>query len=294
MKVLLIPNWSFGRDKRLLAETKDALAAFAVEIHYCESDVDHNRTVTAFSGEFEVAASALDTLCELILPSIDLNRHVGVHPRIGALDVCPFIPLEAPKTKLRAQRFRDAIESVAAHLADKFEIPVFLFEKSERGRHEADLPALRKGGFGGLLERELDPDFGPHKAHPHLGATVMGWRDFLLAINSNLNTPDPVPAQRIAERIRQLRSDGDPRMLGVRALGFALASREMSQVSMNLTLPDLTPIDPVLEYIEIAADTMGVQIAYSELVGVIRSTDLEHTTRIHPRPEQVVSVQVNV
>ena len=294
MRILAIPNWSFGRDRRLLADCHDALSSLGLTIHYCESDIDHNRTVIAFSGELEPVEKGLFALSEMILPGIDLNRHVGVHPRIGGLDVCPFIALDIPKTKLRAQKLRDWVESVASHFAEKFEVPVFLYEKSEKGRHESDLPALRKGGFGGLLERTIEPDFGPKKAHPQLGATIMGWRDFLVAVNVNLNTVDSDAAARIAVKIRELRADGDERMLGVRALGFALASRDMSQVSLNLTLPDLTPLDPVLEFVSSTAAGLGVEVAFCELVGVIRDTDLPNATRINPRDEQIVHIGVRV
>lgn len=294
MRVLAVPNWSFGRDRRLLADCRDLLAEHPVSLHFCESDIDHNRTVTAFSGPFDAVEAALFELCALILPSIDLNRHVGVHPRIGALDVCPFIPLEPPKTKLRAQRLKESIEGTAQTIAQQYDLPVFLYEKSEKGRHEADLPTLRKGGFGGLLDRVLEPDFGPNRAHTHLGATIMGWRDFLIAMNVNLRIADPIPARRIADRIRQLRTNGDPRMLGVRALGFPLASREMSQVSMNLTLPDLTPVDPILDYVTTVADSLGAEVAYYELIGVIRSVDMESAGKLHPRPEQIVPTGVKV
>ena len=294
MRLLAVPNWSFGRDRRLLADCKDALTALGLDVHYCDSQVDQNRTVTAFSGQHDLVGQGLFTLSEMILPGIDLNRHVGVHPRIGGLDVCPFIALEPPKTKLRAQKLREWVEGVASQFATQYETPVFLYEKSERGRHESDLPSLRRGGFGGLLERTLDPDFGPHSAHPRLGATVIGWREFLVTINVNLANVDADPAKRIAQRIRELRSDGDTRMLGVRALGFPLASRDLSQISLNLTLPDLTPIDPILSYVTSVAQAMGSEVAYTELVGVIRDTDLPHATLIAPRPEQVVHIGVRV
>ena len=289
-----MPNWSFGRDRRLLAECRDVLASLALKVHYCESDVDHNRTVTAFSGDLDLVEKGFFLLSDMILPGIDLNRHAGVHPRIGGLDVCPIIALDPPKTKLRAQKLRDWVESLASQFAVKFDVPVFLYEKSEKGRHESELPALRKGGFGGLLDREIEPDFGPRRTHPQLGATIMGWRDFLVAVNVNLNTVDSDAAKRIAYKIRELRADGDERMLGVRAFGFSLASREMSQVSLNLNLPDLTPLDPVLEFVASMADAMGVDVANNELVGVIRDTDLPNATRINPREDQIVHIGVRV
>jgi glutamate formiminotransferase len=294
MRVLASPNWSFGRDRRLLSDCRDVLADLGLTIHYAESDIDQNRTVTAFSGEQERVESAVLALCDRILPVIDLNRHAGVYPRIGGLDVCPLIALEVPKTRLRAQKLKEWAESLGSTIAERFEIPVFLYEKSERGRSESELHNLRKGGFGGLLDLELRPDFGPTSAHPNLGVTYLGFRDFMMIVNVNLSLPDPTVAKRIAQRVRELRSEGDPRMLGVRALGLPLASRDLSQVSLKFTLPDLTPIDPVLEYVALVADSMGIDVAYDELVGVIRDSDLPTATRLHPRPEQVVTVEVRV
>jgi glutamate formiminotransferase len=287
MRVLTVPNWSFGRDRRLLADCRDLLEGAGVEVHFCESDVDHNRTVTAFSGPEAKVAACLDGLAERILPAIDLNRHIGVHPRIGGLDVCPFLPLHAPEPG-EAEAFKAWIELWAAGFADRWSVPVFLYERSERGRHESDLPTLRKGGFGGLLERTLRPDFGPERAHPHLGATVVGWRDFLIAMNVNLRPAGSGAAESIAQGIRRLRADGDERMLGVRALGFQLASRELSQVSLNVTLPDLTPVDPIIEHVAQAAAQRGTEVAYTELIGVIRRKDLPGARLLVPRPEQVV------
>lgn len=294
MRILATPHWSFGRDRRLLAECRDKLTELGLKTHYCESDIDLNRTVTAFSGDQEAVEAGLMALCELVLSGIDLNRHVGAHPRIGGLDICPFVALDPPKTKLRAQKLRDWVEEIGRRFSDTYAVPVFLSDKSDMGRHEADLPSLRKGGFGGLLNRTLASDFGPKTAHPLLGATVMGWRDFQIAINVNLDTIAAEPAVRIAHKVRLLRSEGDERMLGVKAQGFSLPSRELSQISLVLTLPDLTPVDPVVEYISEAAQSLGVSVAYPELVSVIRDTDLPTATRISPREEQVVQIGVRV
>lgn len=294
MRLLTAPSWSFGRDRRLLADSRDLIESLGLTVHYAESDIDLNRTVMAFSGPMESVGAGLDQLAEMILPGIDLSRHAGAHPRIGALDVCPFVALDPPKTKLRVKMLREWIEQFAERFAERFELPVFLYERSERDRSESELSLLRKGGFGGLLDRDLRPDFGPHSAHQHLGVSVMGWRDFLLAANVNLATSDVNVSRRIAQRIRELRSEGDERMLGVRAMGLPLASRDMSQVALNLTMPDATPIDPILEYIERAADSLGAEVAYHELVGVIRDGDLAGATKLHPRPEQIVHIGVKV
>lgn len=283
MRTLVVPNWSFGRNHALEGRFRECLLARELTIHYLQGDVDHNRTVSAFCGPDHVVIAALLELASLAFDVIDLNRHVGVHPRIGALDVCPFLPLDGalPDALALAERFGRTI-------ADRFGVPVYLYEKSERGRHEADLPSLRRGGFGGLLGRTLSPDFGPNAAHPRLGVSVVGVRDFLIALNVDLSPSDPRLARTIAREMRQLREDGDGRFLGVRALGFPLASREMSQVSMNLTLPDLSPIDPILEWVDARARQADIVPQRVELIGVIRRRDLEHATRVPIRAEQII------
>lgn len=283
-RILTVPNWSFGRDRRLLSDVQDLLVAHDVRVHFARSDVDHNRTVTAFSGGADAVHRALISVAERVLPGIDLNRHVGVHPRVGGLDVCPFVPLSP-------EAMGDALvlaETVAADLAGRFEVPVYLYERSERGRHEADLPSLRRGGFGGLAGRELRADFGPSRAHARLGVTVLGVRDFLIAMNVNLATEDVGLAKELARRIRALRQEGDARFLGVRALGLPLPSRGLTQVSTNLTLPDLAPIDPVIEWVRDEARGRRVSVSDTELIGVIRRRDLLAATRVPVDPAQVV------
>ena len=289
MRILTVPNWSFGRNNALLREFQEVLARPDLRVHYCQGDVDHNRTVTAFSGEPTAVETALLNLCALAFDTIDLNRHVGVHPRIGALDVCPIVPLS--KKDADFMQANAVAERVAAGIAGRYQVPVFLYERSERGRHEADLPSLRKGGFGGLADKVLRPDFGPDKAHPRLGVTVIGVRDFLIAMNADLASEQIDVAKRMARQIRELRREGDPRFLGVRALGLPLASRKMVQVSLDLTLPDLTPVDPIVAWIMDHAADCGVRVAATELVGVIRDIDVTNATRLPIRAEQIVETK---
>jgi len=286
MRLLTVPNWSFGRNSLLLREFQQVLEQNDVRVHYCQGDVDHNRTVCAFSGEPVALEASLLALCALAFDSIDLNRHVGVHPRIGALDVCPIVPLSDSESDFF--HANALAERVAASIAGRYGVPVFLYERSERGRHEADLPSLRKGGFGGLHGRLLRPDFGPSAAHPQLGVTVLGVRDFLVAANVDLDTEDLEFARRIAKQIREMRREGDTRFLGVRALGFPLASRKLVQVSMNVTLPDITPIDPILEWILDHAADARIRVANTELVGVIRDIDVPTASRLPIREQQIV------
>ncbi|MBX3120088.1 MAG: hypothetical protein KF784_13560 [Fimbriimonadaceae bacterium] len=286
-RLLTVPNWSFGRDRRLLQTFQDTILCDGHRLHFCDSDIDHNRTVSAFSGPPERVLKTLLTLCEEAFDVVDLNRHIGVHPRVGALDVCPFVVLEN-ELSLSATDLQEMVDRFAEEIATTYDLPVFLYEKSERGRHEADLPSLRKGGFGGLFDQELNPDYGPVRAHPRLGVTVMGVRDFLIAMNVDFKHDDGSFAERTARKIRGLRREGDERFLGVRALGLYLASRELSQVSLNLTLPDLTPVDPIVELIIEEAGKAGVQFAETELIGVIRQRDMDTATHLTVNKSQIV------
>jgi glutamate formiminotransferase len=290
MRLLTVPNWSFGREKALLRQFREILANPLVTLHYCEADVDHNRTVTAFSGEEDVVANMILRLAMACFDTIDLNKHVGVHPRIGALDVCPFVILEPDSQRGNVQLMNAlaVAENLAGRLAATFELPIFLYEKSERGRHEADLPSLRKGGFGALLGQELRPDFGPSHAHPRLGVTVLGVRDFVIAFNVNLMTEDVDVAKTLARQIRQMRIEGDSRMLGVRAMGLPLASKGYVQICLNLTLPNLTPVDPIVDWIYEQVTRVNIKIAGAELVGVIRSEDVETASHLPIYPAQIV------
>lgn len=288
MRLLTVPNWSFGRETAMLRRFAEVLEPRPLRSHYLQGDVDHNRTVSAFSGEPAAVFDALHALAELAFEAIDLNRHVGVHPRVGALDVCPFIPLPTEEGVLGNAELHAMVERFAADLAERHDLPVFLYEKSERGRHESDLPTLRKGGFGSLLGRTLNPDFGPDRAHPRLGVTVLGHRDFLVAANANLATADVAVARAIAKKIRNRRAEGDLRFVGVRALGFYLASRETVQVSFNLTLPDLTAADPIVDWIADTARSFGTRIAETELIGVVRTRDLPGLRSFDVKRAQIV------
>ncbi len=203
---------------------------------------------------------------------------------MGALDVCPFVVLGDSMSERSAVGFSC---KVGRELAQRYDLPVFLYEKSETGKHAKDLPALRKGGFEALPDKRLDPDYGPNRTHPRLGATVLGVRDWLLAINVNLADTDPAIAEQVAHKIRELRKT-DPRFTGVRALGFSLPSRSRSQVSMNLTRPDETPVDAIVEWVEREAKSIGSRVTETELIGVIRRRDVATATRVPVQPAQII------
>lgn len=279
--MLCVPNWSEGRNPQVTRLALDAMNRAGVTIHFNRADADHNRLVTAFSGAPESVRDALFELSEALLPLIDLRAHTGAHPRIGALDVCPFVLQKSDAvTEDAALRY---VEGVAAEFADKYKIPVLLYEKSERGRHAADLPTLRKGGFEAAMARDLPADFGPTRVHPRWGATVMGLREPLLAVNAVLPSAQLDLARELARRIRALR-DSDARFRGIRAIDAHLPQQRVAQVSMNFTRPDDTSVDEVVQWLE----SNGATVLRVELIGVIRDSDLPKASRLQYDPEQVV------
>ena len=315
MPLLTVPNWSLGRERSVLREAFDFLESSPVTVHYAEADIDHNRTVTAFSGTPQNVQSTLLALAEIFLPCINLQRHTGVHPRIGGLDVCPFIPLpsltiHSPSPALgrgyggvednnsancesgnQIDSLNNFIAQTAQLLTEAHNIPIFLYEHSAPGR---SLPNLRKGGFGGLLNQQLQPDFGPTQAHPHLGATVLGWRDFLVALNVNFPNSESAPQtmRYIADQIREKRRKGDPLFAGVRALGLELQAQEIAQLSMNTTQPDTADFDAIIEYIQEQAGKAGINDGYTQLIGVIRDTYIERSTKIYAATNQIIQTRI--
>jgi glutamate formiminotransferase len=277
-RILAVPNWSFF-DPSLTNEARRRLLNAQVKVHYCQGDIDHQRTVTAFSGNQVAVFEALDQLADFLLPRIDLRVQSGVHPRVGALDVAPFVLLEGSETHL----IRD-VNHWAARLSDRFQMPVHLYEKSAEGGHEYRLPYLR----GQLGNTEQLPNFGS-LAHERWGTTVVGVRDFLLATNINFAIDDPSDVKYVAKELRFMRDHGNPDLQGVRALGFTLESQCMTQLSLNLTQPNLTSFDRVMEVANELLDGMEIFIIETELIGVIRSRDLHGATTLSYDPSQVVS-----
>lgn len=251
--VLAVPNWSIAEPP------SPPVVAAGARLHYAAGDSDHGRTVTAWSGStLAVQKSILET-ARAWLPTIDLQHQCGVHPRIGALDVCPFVG--------------DVnVEAFAAEFSQEFGIPVTLYEQSAGGR---PLPDVRRGLF--------PPQFGAAVPHPQWGTTVMGRRGPLVALNANFPAADATRAKRIAREIRDRRDAGDPAWRGVRALGFYLVSRGLAQVSLNLTRPLETPPDDVLAAI---AAMVGTEIE-PELIGVIDERVVPRATRLHIDPAQI-------
>jgi glutamate formiminotransferase len=285
-----VPNFAEGRDLSKV----DAIAAAIREVPEVfllarESDADHNRSVITLAGApdaiVEAAVRAVGKAAELI----DLTRQTGAHPRIGATDVVPFVPLEGVSLE-------DCVilaKKAGREIWERYHIPVYFYEAAALRPDRVNLENIRRGQFEGLCEEVLRnpdraPDVGDACIHPTAGATVVGARKFLIAYNINLNTPDVAIAKKIAKTIR-FSSGGLP---FVKAMGVDLRARNLAQVSMNLTDFEQTPVHLVFETVRREAERHGVGIAGSEIVGLIPKRAIEMTAESYLKVENFSSAQV--
>ena len=249
-----VPNFSAGRDGAAIAATLNAVRQTpGVRLADWSADADHNRLVVTFLGPPEPVRAAALASAAAAIKYIDLREHQGVHPRLGAVDVLPFVPLSG----ITLTECAALAQSVGAEIAARHALPVFFYEAASPQGHS--LPLIRKSAFGALA-----PDLGPPAPHPTAGAVVVGARGPLIAYNVNLAAPAPDIARTIAREMRTL-----PDLPGIRALGLRLPSRGLSQVSMNLTQPAETPLLAVFRYIERRAAALGTSAIESEVIGAL-------------------------
>ncbi|HWF86900.1 MAG TPA: glutamate formimidoyltransferase [Vicinamibacterales bacterium] len=271
MLVECIPNVSEGRRPEVVAAMAAAITAVpGVRLLDCSSDASHHRSVFTLAGDANGVAEAVMALFERAVADIDLRTHRGEHPRIGAVDVVPFVPIEG----MTMAECVALAKQVGAAVADRFHVPVYLYEEASTNPARKNLEDIRRGEFEGLAAKMASegwtPDFGPATPHPTAGAAVIGARMPLIAYNINLATDRLDVAKKIAASIRQ--SSGGYRY--VKAAGFRLDSRGIVQVSMNLTNYEKTPIFRVFETVKREAARYGVAVLESEIVGLIPSAAL--------------------
>jgi len=262
-----VPNFSEGRDLRVV----DAIVAAMREVpggHLlgCESDPDHNRTVVTLAGAPEAVAEAAVRGAGKAAEVIDLTRHTGAHPRIGSADVVPFVPLADATMEDCVALARKA----GREIWERYRVPIYFYEAAAQRPERANLENIRKGQFERLREEALRdpvraPDIGGPGLHPTAGATAVGARQFLIACNINLRTPDVEIAKSIARVVRSS-SGGLP---CVKAMGVYLPGHNLAQVSMNLTDFERTSIACVYESVKREAARLGATIAGAEIVGLL-------------------------
>jgi glutamate formiminotransferase len=230
-------------------------------------DPDHNRSVFTAAGEPEAVAEAVYRGAEVAVRLIDINRHRGVHPRIGVVDVIPFVPYRNVST----EELVGLAVRLGERLADGLGLPVYLYGQAARWPERANLAAVRNSGYESLKDKvgrdsSHAPDIGPDRLHPTAGATAVGVRDFLIAYNVVLDSSDLALAKRIAAAMRE--SAGGPP--GVKALGLMLESRGKVQVSLNLTSPERAGLWEAFQAVRLLAEREGVEVLDSELVGLAK------------------------
>jgi glutamate formiminotransferase len=267
-----VPNVSEGRRPEVVARLTAAVTSIpGVRLLDVSSDPDHNRSVLTLTGEAGDLRAALLALYESALREIDLTRHSGVHPRVGAVDVTPFIPLGNTPMKEAVA----AAEALASEVAERFGLPVYLYEQAARTPERRRLADLRRGGFEGFPAKMADlawtPDFGPPRVHPTAGVTVIGARFFLIAFNVVLETADVAIAKAIARKVRE--SGGG--LPAVRAMGVYLESRKRAQVSMNLVDFRQTSVLTAFHRVRQEAEALGTRVLESELIGLMPEEAVE-------------------
>ena len=269
-----VPNFSEGRRPEVVDAVASAVSRVpGVILLDRSSDVDHNRTVLTLVGAPEGLKEAILNLYDEVAKHVDLTQHTGEHPRMGAVDVVPFIPV-------RNATMADCValaEEVGAAVAERFDVPVFLYAEAARRPERKLLSAIRKGEFEGLAAKMQDPawapEFGPGQPHPKLGASAFGARPFLIAYNLQLGTADLAIANAISKAVRA--SSGG--LANVQAMGVFLADRNVAQVSMNLLNYEKTPIYRVQELVKAEAARYGVPVIGSEVIGLLPQAALLDT-----------------
>lgn len=284
-----IPNVSEGRRADVVARLADTVRTTpGVRLLDYSSDGSHNRSVFTLVGDADGVKRATLALVEQAVAAIDLRSHRGEHPRLGAVDVVPFVPIEGVTMGECVALARE----VGAAVAERFSVPVYLYEEAAADPARKNLEDIRRGEFEGLAEKmrrpEWRPDFGPAAPHPSAGAVVIGARMPLIAYNINLNTNRLEVAKKIAAAIRH--SSGGLRY--VKAAGFMLEDRGIAQVSMNLTNYEKTPIFRVFEMVRREAAHYGVSILESEFVGLVPSAALLSTAEFYLQLERFAAEQV--
>ena len=262
-----VPNFSEGRRKDVVDAIGSAIASVAgARILDVQMDPDHNRSVITFVGDRRAVSEAAFRGASAAVERIDMNVHRGEHPRVGALDVLPFVPIAGVTMEDCVALAR----AVGKRIADELHVPVYLYEAAASRPDRRALPEVRRGEYEGLKAEietnpDREPDFGPARLHPTAGACIVGARPVLIAWNVNLRTADVGVAKRIAKAIRE--SDGG--LPAVRAKGFALSGRGLVQVSMNMVDYQRTSLVQAFEVIRVLAAKEGVEIAESEVVGLV-------------------------
>jgi len=284
-----VPNISEGRDSKVVEACLEPIRKTAgVKLLDYSSDVDHNRSVITFAGSPDGCVEAAFGLAQQARELIDLNQHQGGHPRMGAVDVIPFVPVAG----VTMDDCVELAKKLGGRMWNELRIPVYLYEFAASRPERKNLANVRKGEFEGLAEKMQDPawapDFGDPAPHPTAGATAVGARIFLVAYNINLHTSDLKLGKKIVSCIREVKGG----LVNVKAMALLLEDRQQVQISMNLVNPFDTPMYRVFELVRLEAERFGVSIAGSEIVGLVPMEALVKNEEYFLRLEGFKSHQV--
>ena len=279
-----VPNFSEGRNPEVM---EAILAPFrnkkGVVLLDHSHDEDHNRMVVTLVGEPEPLKSAVLEAVRVAVDKIDLNHHQGQHPRMGAVDVIPFIPIKNTTKEECIELSRE----VGRVIGEEIGVPVFLYEDSATAPHRVNLAKIRKGEFEGMAEKIKDPDwqpdYGKAERHPTAGTVAVGARMFLVAYNVNLDDPDVTHADKIAKRVRHIGGG----LHFCKAMGVDLTERHQSQVSMNLTDFTKTAVYRAHELVRAEAQRYGAKIVGAEIVGLVPVQALRESLAYYLRREEI-------
>lgn len=261
-----IPNFSEGRDlEKVEAVVNVFRGVQGVKLLDYSSDADHNRTVVTVVGEPEALEAAIINMAEKVYENIDMSKHSGGHPRMGALDVVPFVPIDG----VTMDECVEMANRVGKTIGERFDIPVFLYEKAATAPHRENLATVRKGQYEGFFnkikEADWAPDYGPSEVNVKGGCVAVGARQPLVAFNVNLGTDNLQVAETIAKTVRHI--GGGLRF--VKAMGVKLEDRNIVQVSMNLVNYEKTAVYRAFEMVKMEAKRYGVPVVGSEVIGLV-------------------------
>src|SRR6056297_302094 len=273
-----VPNFSEGRDLDKIEKIVESFRGIkGVKLLDYSNDEDHNRCVVTVVGEPEKLKEAVLQAIDIAVELIDLTKHKGQHPRMGAVDVIPFIPIR----NITLEEVDKLAKEVAEKASKKHNLPFFLYEKSASALYRANLAKIRKGQFEKMSEKMKDkewkPDFGPDKIHPTAGVTAIGARMPLVAYNINLDTESLDVANKIARQIRHI--NGGFRYC--KAIGIEIEDRKIAQVSMNLTDYTKTAIYRVFETVKMECKRYGINVLGSEIIGIVPMAALVDTAEYY-------------
>lgn len=274
-----VPNFSEGRNEKKIVAIADAIRVVQ-DVHLLHVDISPaaNRTVMTFAGKPEAVVNAAFRAIKKALELIDMSQQEGVHPRIGATDVCPLVPLY----NMAMEEAIDCSMQLGKRVGEELSIPVYLYEHSAQEDHRKPLPNIRKGQYEGfttkMMEDKWKPDFGPQHFNKKTGATVIGARDILVAFNIALNTKDVSIADEIAKKIRESgfvkNENGVKKKIAgllpmLRAIGWYMKDYDLAQVSFNILNHNITSPLKVWQFCEALANELNVELAGSEVIGLI-------------------------